>query len=256
MHLVIENTKQSFVFPSNGVLVVGNDFECDVQVNHPKVLGRHFAITKKSYGCVLQVFDKGVTVNGVPITEKCLLDTGDLIKIDDLPFRILNDQYIPKDSNLNHTNVEIDKKKNQSSVFGIRSYAGDTTGLFIIDDYHHPDGWHVFRDQNELHLIDNKQKTCLNGLKIAQAKLSNGDVISTANYKFKVELPGTSGFSKFSPSHPRNVQLSEAILHQTIDSGYGGGGSKAFFKNNLWWITILVGLVVLTLVIINNSNGQ
>lgn len=238
------------------MLVVGNDFECDVQINHPQILGRHFAITKKSYGCILQVFDKGVTVNGLPITEKCLLDTGDLIEIGDCPFRLLDDQYIPKDSSLNHTNVEIDKKKNQSSVFGIRSYAEDTAGLFIIDDFHHPDGWHIFRDQNELHLIDNKQKTNLNGMKIAQAKLANGDVISTIDYKFKVELPGTSGFSKFSPSHPRNVQLSEAMLHQTVDHAQGGSERKDFFKNNLWWITLLVGLVVLVLVIINNSNGQ
>lgn len=256
MHLVIENTKQSFPFPDNNVLVVGNDFDCDVQINHPKLLGRHFAVTRKSYGCILQVFDDGVSVNGRPIAEKCLLDTGDLIEVGDLPFRLLDDQYIPKDSSLNHTNVEIDKIKNQSSVFGIRSYEAATDGLFIIDDFHHPDGWHVFRDQNELHLIDNKQITNLNGLKIAQAKLSNGDVISSDNYKFKVELPGTSGFSKFSPSHPRNVQLSEAILHQTDNHSLGKTGRKDFFKNNLWWITLLVGLIVLVLVIINNSKGQ
>lgn len=255
MHLVIENTKQSFPFPDNDVLVVGNDFECDVQVNHPKLLGRHFAITRKSYGYVLQVFDKGVTVNGLPVTEKCMLDTGDLITVGDLPFRLLDNEYVPKDSGLNHTNVNIDKKKNQSSVFGIRSFSDDSAGLFIIDDFHHADGWHIFRDQNELHLIDSKQRTCLNGMKIAQAKLSNGDVISTANYKFKVELPGTSGFSKFSPSHPRNVQLSEAIFNQNSNQSSKNDHRKDFFKNNLWWITLMVGLVVLALVVINNINS-
>lgn len=256
MHLVIENTKQSFPFPDSNVLVVGNDFECDVQVNHPKIWGRHFAITQKKYGCVLQVFDHGVTVNGLPIKEKCLLDTGDLIKVDDFPFRLLDDKYIPKDSSLNHTNVEIDKKKNQSSVFGLRSFAPDSAGMFIIDDYHHPDGWHVFRDLNELHLIDNKQKTRLNGMKIAQAKLSNGDVIASDSYKFKVELPGTSGFSKFSPSHPRNVQLSESMLEHDNLASKPKAKSKDFFKNNLWWITLMVGLVVLSLVVLSNLNGQ
>lgn len=256
MHLVIENTKQSFPFPDNNVLVVGNDFECDVQVNHPKIWGRHFAISNKSYGCVLQVINQGVTVNGLPIKEKCMLDTGDLIEVDDFPFRLLDDQYIPKDSSLNHTNVVIDKKKNQSSVFGIRSFDLDSAGLFIIDDYHHPDGWHVFRDQNELHLIDNKHKTRLNGMKIAQAKLTNGDVIASAEYKFKVELPGTSGFSKFSPSHPRNVQLSESILEHNAQETKSKSNSKSkhFLKHNLWWITLMVGLVVLSLVVINNVN--
>lgn len=254
MHLVIENTKQSFAFPDSGVLVVGNDIECDVQINHPKIWGRHFTVSKKGYGCVLKVHGKGVAVNGLPITEKCLLDTGDLIMVDDFPFRLLDDEYIPKNSDLNHTNVEIDKKKNASSVFGLRSYDADSNGLFLIDDFHHRDGWHVFRDRNELHLIDNKQKTRLNGLKIAQAKLSNGDVISTGSYKYKVELPGTSGFSKFSPSHPRNVLLSESVLEHPHAEHTSSSGQ--FLKNNLWWITLMVGLAVLTLVVINNVNGH
>ncbi|TDR22662.1 FHA domain-containing protein [Marinicella litoralis] len=255
MHLVIETTKKSFPFPENNVLVVGNDFDCDLQINHPKIWGRHFSIEKKSYGCVLNVYDQGVSVNGLPIAEKCLLDSGDLIQIDDMPFRLVDDQYIPKDSVLNHTNVVLDKAKNVSSVFGVRSFADTAAGFFIIDDFHHPDGWHVFRNENELHYIDNKHKTNLNGLAIAQAKLVNGDVIANSHYKYKIELPGTSGFSKFSPSHPRNVQLSESFNDKDQQPPEAQQKKTSFVKNNLWWLTLLVGLVVLLIVVINNPPG-
>ena len=255
MHLVIETTKKSFSFPANNVLVVGNDFDCDVQINHPKVWGRHFSIDNKDYGCVLNVFDQNVTVNHLPVVESCLLDSGDLISIDDMSFRLIDDQYIPKDSKLNHTNVVLDKAKNESSVFGIRSFTEGSAGYFIIDDFHHPEGWHVFRGENELHFIDNKHKTKLNGLQIAQAKLVNGDVISGKNYKYKIELPGTSGFSKFSPSHPRNVQLSESFIKKGEQIPAEKHKPHDFLKTNLWWLTILVGLIVLLIVVLNNPPG-
>ncbi len=255
MHLVIETTKKSFPFPVNNVLVVGNDFDCDVQINHPKISGRHFSIEKKSYGCVLNIFDQIVTVNNLPVAEKCLLDSGDLILIDDLPFRLIDDQYIPKDSKLNHTNVVLEKAKNESSVYGVRSFVDDNAGYFIIDDFHHSDGWHVFRNNNELHFIDNKHKTYLNGLQIAQAQLVNADVITGDHYKYKIELPGTSGFSKFSPSHPRNVQLSESFTRKNEKKPAIQQQKHNFVKNNLWWLTILVGLIVLMIVVLNNPPG-
>ena len=161
----------------------------------------------------------------------------------------------PKISQLNHTNVTINENTNQTSVYGIRSYADGTTGAFIIDDLHHADGWHIFRQDNELHFVDNKHKTFLNGLQIAQANLSNGDVISNAHYKYKVELPGTSGFSKFSPSHPRNVQLSESMIQHATEPQTEQpveGSKNSFLKHNLWWLTLLVGLIILLLVILNN----
>ncbi len=254
MYLVIENTKKSFSFPDSKTLLVGNDFDCDVQINHPKIWGRHFSIMHKSYGCVLEVYNDRVQVNNEAVHERCLLDTGDVLAVDDLSFRLLDDEYIPKDSHLNHTNVTINEITNQSSVYGIRSFADETTGKFIIDDLHHADGWHVFRQDNELHFVDSKHKTFLNGLQIAQANLSNGDVISNAVYKYRVELPGTSGFSKFSPSHPRNVQLSESMIQpaeQPADEAKIKPGND-FLRHNLWWITLLVGLVILLLIILNN----
>lgn len=256
MYLVIENTKKSFSFPASKTLLVGNDFDCDIQINHPKIWGRHFAITQHNYGCVLQVYNDRVKVNADWVKEQCLLDTGDVLQVDDLRFRLLDDEYIPKDSSINHTNITINENTNESSVYGIRSFAADSMGRFIIDDYHHQDGWHVFRQNNELHFIDNKQTTYLNGLPIAQANLSNGDVISNEVYKYKIELPGTSGFSKFSPSHPRNVQLSEAMLEPSAPAEPTDqtGPKWGFLKKNLWWLTLLLGLVVLILVIMSNPN--
>jgi pSer/pThr/pTyr-binding forkhead associated (FHA) protein len=252
MYLVIENTKKSFLFPANKSLLVGNDADCDVQINHPKIWGRHFVITQNDYGCVLDVFQDFVCVNGEKINEKCILDTGDVIQIDELSFRLLDDTYIPKDSQINHTNVTIKDKKNTSSVYGIRSFSDQTTGQFLIDDLHHPDGWHVFRKDNELHFVDNKHKTFLNGLQIAQAQLSNGDIISCERYKYKIELPGTSGFSKFSPSHPRNVLLSESVSGDPKSDAHNSVLGEGFLKNNLWWLTLLVGLGILVLIILNN----
>ncbi|MGJ8664490.1 MAG: FHA domain-containing protein [Marinicella sp.] len=254
MYLVIENTKQSFSFPDSDILLVGNDFECDVQINHPKIWGRHFSIKNKSYGCVLEVFNTEVLVNNQHIYERCMLDTGDVLAVDELSFRLLDDKYIPKDSNINHTNIEISDIKNVSSVYGLRSFSNSEMGQFIIDDFHHPDGWHVFRKDDDLHFVDSKHSTLLNGLQIAQANLSNGDVISHAEYKYKVELPGTSGFSKFSPSHPRNVLLSESFSQADSSSENKIKSKKPdFLKNNLWWLTLLVGLTVLILIILSNQ---
>jgi len=256
MHLLIENTKKSYPFPENNVLVVGNDSECDVQINHPKVWGRHFSVTSNAYGCVLDVYDHHVLVNDTEVAEKCFLDKGDVIVVDELSFRLLDDAYIPKDSGLNHTNVKLNKNKNTSSVYGIRSFATNSVGQFIIDDFHHKDGWHVFREDNELHYIDSKHRALLNGLQIAQANLSNGDVISNGIYKYKVELPGTSGFSKFSPSHPRNVVLSESFkTTETKPPQPTAEKAMAYFKSNLWWLTLLVGLVMLLLIVISNSHS-
>ncbi|MFC3195490.1 FHA domain-containing protein [Marinicella sediminis] len=256
MYLVIENTKKSFQFPDNHVLLVGNDFDCDVQINHPKIWGRHFSITEKSYGCVLEVFDQSVRVNGFEVKERCLLDTGDLISVDELNFRLLDDQYIPRDSALNHTNVTVQENKNVSSVYGIRSFTAGSMGQFIIDDFHHQDGWHVFRQKHELHFVDNKHTARLNGMPIAQAKLSNGDIIANGDYKYRIELPGTSGFSKFSPSHPRNVLLSESMTQSKDESGDGDNGRQGFLRNNLWWLTILVGLIILLIVILSSSGSN
>ncbi len=253
MHLVVENTHKSFKFPDNGLLVVGNSADCTVQINHPKIWGKHFAILQHSYGCILEVYDQPIWVNKQLIYEQTLLDTGDVIAVEDLRFYLTDEQYIPKDSSINHTNFELQKEKNMSSVFGLRNFSASHAGEFIIDDFHHQDGWHVLRKDNELHFIDNKNITRLNGLSIAQAVLSNGDVITHQNYKFKVELPGTSGFSKFSPSHPRNVLLSESFTQDKVANL--PAPKTGLFKDNLWWLTLVLGLVILVVLVLNNPVG-
>ena len=251
MHLQRNDNKETIKFPLKEQVMVGNDFDCDIQINHPDLHGKHFAVKNKAYGCLLEVFNGAVTLSNRQVHKQCVIEPGETIQVGDLSMTLIDDEYIPLDSEINHTQIELTKKNQQSAVFGIRSFDNLDPGHFIIDDFHHPDGWHIIRQSGDLHFIDNKHKTRLNGLNVAQAKLSNGDTITGINYKYKVELPGTSGYSKFSPSHPRNVLLSEE-LESTPQSTPVKQNNK-FIKNNLWWMTILVGLLLLLLLIINNN---
>ena len=256
MYLVLENSDKSFSFPENKTLLVGNDFDCDVQINHAKIWGKHFSIVEHEYGCVLTVYNDALMVNEIPISEQCMLDSGDVITVDELSFKLLDDSFVPKDSNLDPELEDLSPLDNMSSVFGLRSHVPSQAGQFIIDHFNHPKGWHVYRYNHELHLIDDQGYTLLNGLPVGRAQLKNGDVIDCGKERFKVELPGSSGFSKFSPSHPRNVQLSEsfASTRATEDFNERKAASKpGFLAKNLWWLTLLAGLIVLLLAILNNQ---
>lgn len=255
MYLILENTNKTFAFPENQIILVGNDSECEVQINHPKIWGRHFSITHHDYGSVLDVYTDCLLVNGQKIIEKCVLDAGDLLQIDELNFRLLDDEFIPKESQLNQSDLKVSENANTSSVYGVRSFSEESAGQFIIDDFHHPDGWQVLRKDDELHYVDSDHKTLLNGMEISQARLRNGDMISSSSYKFKVELPGTSGFSKFSPSHPRNVLLSESVKPPESSSVQTASAGSVFLKNNLWWLTLLLGLLVLVVIALINPNN-
>lgn len=250
MHLLQINNQKSAPFPIKEEVVVGTDFDCDIQLNHPVLQGKHFIIKRMPYGCILQVLIGTLKVNGTTITKKCMIEAGEIIQIDDLLLRLIDDEFIPLESKYDPSELSPKTKPNQSAVFGLRSYEHDHQGQFIIDDFHHPEGWHVMRQENALHFIDQQQKTYLNGRKIAQAALSNGDVIIGDDYKFKVELPGTSGYSKFSPSHPRNVLMTEQINPDNL-----APTQKATLKSNLWWITLLAGLSLLMLLVLFSSNA-
>ena len=235
--------------------MVGNDFDCDVQINHAKIWGKHFAIVEHEYGCVLTVYNDALMVNETPINEQCMLDSGDVITIDELTFRLLDDTFVPKDSAFDPEHEDLSPLENMSSVFGLRSHVPSHAGQFIIDHFNHPKGWHVYRYNHELHLIDDDGHTLLNGLPVGRAQLKNGDVIDCEKERFKVELPGSSGFSKFSPSHPRNVQLSESFATNVEDeSGERQAVNKpGFLAKNLWWLTLLAGLIVLLVAILSNQ---
>ncbi len=252
MHLQRKDNKDTIKFPLKEQVLVGNDFDCDIQINHPDLHGKHFMVKRKNYGCILEVFEGVVYLEQRPVKKRCFIEPGETISVGELNLTLIDDDFIPKNSDINHTQIEINQKPKQSAVFGLRSFDRLDAGHFIIDDFHHADGWHVIRQGSELHFIDNKHTTRLNGLKVAQAKLSNGDAITGQQYKYKVELPGTSGYSKFSPSHPKNVLLSEEFSNQTAATEAPVQNNQ-FIKNNLWWMTLLVGLLLLLLLVINNN---
>lgn len=251
MHLQRKDNNETIKFPLKEQVMVGNDFDCDIQINHPDLHGKHFIVKNKGYGCVLEVFEGVVFLEQQKVMKQCMIEPGETIGVGELCLTLIDDEFIPKDSAINHTQIDIKKNTKQSAVFGLRSFDRSDAGHFIINDFHHKEGWHVIRQDNDLHFIDSKHKTRLNGLKVAQAKLSNGDVITGPNYKYKVELPGTSGYSKFSPSHPKNVMLSEQVSKEP--SNKPNTQSNQFIKNNLWWMTLLVGLLLLLILIINNN---
>ncbi len=248
MQLLQINNQKTSPFPIKEEVVVGTDFDCDIQLNHPVLQGKHFIIKCLPYGCTLKVLVGKLKVNGTTISKQCMIEPGEIIQIDDLLLRLVDDEYVPLDSQFDANQLNPKTKPNQSAVFGLRSYDQKDQGQFIIDDFHHPDGWHVMRQENALHFIDQQRITHLNGKKIPQAALINGDVIIGADYKYKVELPGTSGYSKFSPSHPRNVLMTEQINPDNL-----APTQKATLKSNLWWITLLAGLSLLMLLVLFSS---
>ena len=71
----------------------------------------------------------------------------------------------------------------------------------------------------------------INGNKANYVILKNGDYITTGEAKYCVESPGSSSFSKYSPSHPRNIQLSEEYV---VDQNSDLTNKNEFLKNNLW----------------------
>ncbi len=251
MHLLQLDDKESVWFPLKKETVIGTDFDCDIQINHADLQGKHFVIIQYSYGCVLRVLVGQITINNIPINKQSLIEPGEIIQLNDLKFRLVDDQFIPKDSVIDLTQVETTDKTNQSAVFGLRAFDQGACGQFIIDNFHHPDGWHVIRHEDELHFINNSHKTVLNGQVINQATLRNGDVMVGNGYKYKVELPGTSGYSKFSPSHPKNILLSEQLNDESSQAV--STSPKTFMKSNLWWLTILAGLILILLLVITNS---
>lgn len=254
MYLLIDNNGESIELPQKHRVLIGNDAACDIQIGYRELQQKHFIIRREPFGLILETFAT-IKLNKTPVQQQCMVETGEAINIGDLTLRIMDNEFIPLNSTINHAQIKIQQQPNHTAVFGLRSFDRASSGCFIIDDFHHPEGWHLIRQKNELHLLDSRQTTRLNGLKISQAMLSNGDVICGKNYKYKVEKPGSSGYSKFSPSHPRNVLLSEALNEQGEQPSPNSESTtnQSFIKNNLWWLTMLFGLLVLLLLIMLNK---
>ncbi len=245
MKLILEHSDAVFDVPENGALRIGNDEDCQVQINRPEIWGVHAIINTTRYGRVLKVESTPIEVNGCDIQSECLVYPGDRLVIADLKMSLLDDDYVPKfikeTDQFDNTSINED----MSSVFGLRQLSGDRNGVFIKSDYHHPDGWHVYRTDAKLALLSHNQAVFVNGQQVDSTWLKNGDRIRYGNEWFNVECPGHSGYSKFSPSHPRNVMLSEALTETAQDNK-----STSSWRAHYWWLTLLVGLLALIVLIL------
>jgi hypothetical protein len=246
MKLILENSKAVFDVPEEGRIMIGNDEDCQVQINHPEIWGRHAVILANKYGYVLEIESKPISVNGIIIESSCMLYAGDELTIADLSLILVDDEYIPKTVKVSEEFDQSSEQEELSSVFGLRQLNGEDNGAFIKTTYHHPDGWTVYRNEARLALFANNKTVFVNGQQVDSAWLQNGDRIHYMGERFNVECPGHSGYSKFSPSHPRNVMLSEALSEsETEDS------KKPPLNTHYWWITLVIGLLALIVVILS-----
>jgi|GEM_PF-2493477 len=247
MKLILENSEAVFDVPEQGRLMIGNDEDCQVQINHPEIWGHHAIIHATQFGYVLQLESSSIVVNGIDIKSGCMLYAGDELTIADLSLLLVDDEYIPKTVKLTEEFDQSSDQEELSSVFGLRHLNGEHNGAFVKKTYHHPDGWTVYRNEARLALFANNKPVFVNGQQVDSAWLQNGDRIHYMDDQFNVECPGHSGYSKFSPSHPRNVMLSEALSEtesETEDS------KKPPLNTHYWWITLVIGLLALIVVIL------
>lgn len=249
MKLTIEHSDAAFDIPLKGVLRIGNDEDCQVQLNRPEVWGVHALITDTGYGYVLKIESAPIRVNGERIENGCLLYAGDGIEVSDIKMYLVDDNYIPKTVKQTDAFEDQQSADEHSSVFGIRPLSGAHNGQFVKSHFHHADGWHIYRSEGQLALVTNNQSIRVNGQSVENIWLKNGDRIAYKDLLLRVECPGHSGFSKFSPSHPRNVMLSES-LNETSPQPAKTAQS---WRTHSWWITLLLGLLLLIVVILSLS---
>ena len=245
MKLTLEQNEATFDVPEQGALLIGNDEDCQVQINRPEIWGRHASITATGYGLVLKVESTPIDVNGISIKSNCLLYPGDELVLAGLSMLLVDDDYIPKAVKATDELERSSNTEELSSVFGLRQLTGERNGAFIKSGYHHEDGWDIYRNGAKLALMSNNQAVFVNGQRVDNTWLKNGDRIRYHNDWFNVECPGHSGYSKFSPSHPRNVMLSEALTDSETEQN-----PTHSWRSHYWWITLLIGLLVLVAVIL------
>ncbi len=259
MQVEIQN-KEPVNLPLLGHVIIGTDEGCDIVLtsdsdDKQKVCS---VIHDKST-CILEIFsDSDVSINGIPIAEMAILHPGDSFAVGNEVFKIIDENKLPK---LCNSAFKLNKSKDFSdhlitSVSGLRSYNHDTNGeLNIIGNENsftykpnteNDTPFSVSYINNRLTILCQKDKNIkINGNKANYALLENGDYITTEQSKFCVESPGTSSFSKYSPSHPRNIQLSEE--YHTNDAPQKE--SSQFLKNNLWWLTLAIGLATIAAIL-------
>lgn len=261
------NNQDLISLPLLGHVIFGTDEACDVVLQsetQPK--SKFCSIINDKTVCIIEVFNgQEITINQLPIHEMAILQPGDVIHIGQHQLKIIDENNLPKSCSVPFK-INNDRGSDNyliTSVSGLRSFnKGNYGEITIVGDKnsftHKPltnsdVPFSVSYIEENLTLLCKKDKTIrINGNKANYATLKNGDMITTPNSKYSVESPGTSAFSKYSPSHPRNIQLSEEYL---TEGTTGEKNPVSFIKNNLWWITLLVGLVVITTILIVLKNS-
>jgi len=267
MQVEINNTS-TVTLPLMGHVIIGNNDVCDVVLDYKTETPMKIcSIVYDKSVCILEVFnDETLFINQLPIKHRAILHPGDTIKIGDNNLRIINENALPKACS---TPFKMIKSKDHShhmvtSVSGLRSFNYDTFGELAIvgnqSSYTHK----VLNDDdiafsvsfidNHLTLLCQKDKHIyINGNRANYVMLKDGDYISTGQAKYCVESPGTSAFSKYSPSHPRNIQLSEEYFID-IKGKTGNGHKYNFLKKHLWSIILFTVLIIITIILVALKN--
>lgn len=251
------NDKNSIQLPSIGHVIFGTDESCDYVFDIGDDSNTQLiSIIQDKAACIIEVFNNHeLFVNQQQIKKMAILHAGDVISIRQQKLKLVNENRLPKtckapfkiNKNINPQELLI------TSVSGLRSFNNSNCGeLAIIGDQnsfiHKPISnndvaFTVSFIDDCLTLLSQKDKYIeINGNKANYAILQNGDYITTQEAKYCVESPGTSSFSKYSPSHPRNIQLSEEYL---ADKDSNSGTKDSFLKANTWWITLVIGLIII-----------
>jgi len=262
------NNQDSIILPLLGHVIFGTDESCDFVFENSKDSAKKIcSIINDKEACILEVFNsEHVFVNHMRVKEMCLLHAGDLIKIDKQQLKIINENKLPKNCSipfkLNNQNES--ETHMLTSVAGLRSFNKDSNGELSIvgrqNSFTHKllsqedIPFSVSYIDDELTLLCKKDNSIeINGNKAIYAILRNGDFINTGVAKYCVESPGTSSFSKYSPSHPRNIQLSEEYLEignsKNQPTQQSTKQTADFFKKNLWWLTLLFGLIAIAAIL-------
>lgn len=267
MQVEINNT-HTITLPLMGHVIIGNENDCDVVIDYKTESPTKIcSIVYDKSACILEVFNEEVLhINTLPVKHRSILHPGDTIHVGDNKLRIINENALPKICSVPFKMV---KSKDHSthlvtSVSGLRSFNSGTYGELAIignqSSYRHKPlntedtAFSVSYIDNNLTLLCQKDRHIyINGNKADYVVLKNGDYINTGEAKYCVESPGTSAFSKYSPSHPRNIQLSEEYFID-INANNDSSNKSSFIKNNLWWISLIVGLVIIAIILVLIKN--
>ena len=255
------NNKDSLQLPEMGHVIFGTDESCDYVFDiEENPISKFISIIQDKAACIIEVFnEQELFVNNRQINKMGILHPGDVIKINNHSLKLINENSLPKEckSPFKINNTANTEDFLITSVSGLRSFNESDNGkLTIVGDQnsfiHKPQSesdipFTVSYINDSLTLLCKKdQEIEINGNKANYVILKNGDYITTSTSKYCVESPGTTSFSKYSPSHPRNIQLSEEYL---TEKNNNTDEKPNFLKKNLWWVTLISGLILITVIL-------